>query len=250
MQPLNLWLQAALKHAGLQQQELAALLSDHLGRFIDPATMQKMTIGKRNIRADEMLAIEEITRYPIPSQNRNVRGPDANMTELLDIDPRGGAEAPGGEPRPGGLSVGQRQTGKRSKPVVLGGIARMNVTPRNRYLFPDAFVREHFHISGDNPALMLEVVGDAGSDPVNPYAPGSLLAGERIIVDVGDRHPMPAGIFACHDGVHFFVKNLEMVPGEKEQVRMFSRNPLYPSTVVPLKAIDIVGRVRCRIMWM
>lgn len=58
---LAVWLRDALKDRGLKQAEVARLLTDKLGRSIDRAAVNKMVKGTRNIAADELLALEEIT---------------------------------------------------------------------------------------------------------------------------------------------------------------------------------------------
>ncbi|GHE82047.1 hypothetical protein GCM10019059_44740 [Camelimonas fluminis] len=74
---LALWLKDALKHSGLSQVRLAAELTEKLGRSIDRAAVNKMLLTSpklkvkpRKISADEMLAIEEITGYPLPVEHR------------------------------------------------------------------------------------------------------------------------------------------------------------------------------------
>lgn len=66
---LETWIKEALAHASMPQAELARRLTTRLKRSIDRAAVQKMTIGKRAIAGDEMIAIEEITGYPAPLEN-------------------------------------------------------------------------------------------------------------------------------------------------------------------------------------
>lgn len=66
---LQEWARDALKHSGLSQAELARRLTAHLHRAIDRAAVNKMTLGKRAIAGDEMIAIEEITGFPAPLEN-------------------------------------------------------------------------------------------------------------------------------------------------------------------------------------
>ena len=67
------WVKAALEHADMSGAELARHLTERLGRSIDRAAVQKMQMtegtGKtkpRSVAADEMIAIAEITGYPMP----------------------------------------------------------------------------------------------------------------------------------------------------------------------------------------
>lgn len=57
------------------QAELARLLTDRLRRNIDRAAVSKMTKGERDVAADEMLAIEELTGLPVPSPNVPIKIP-------------------------------------------------------------------------------------------------------------------------------------------------------------------------------
>lgn len=68
------WVSQAAERIG-GQAELARLVSKHLRRTLDRAAINKMTLASRMIRADEMLAIEEITGLPIPSANAILKIP-------------------------------------------------------------------------------------------------------------------------------------------------------------------------------
>ena len=66
----------ALKFAGISQADLARQLTDKLGRSIDRAAVNKMVLTHpkkgqkpRKISADEMLAIEEITGFPLTAHS-------------------------------------------------------------------------------------------------------------------------------------------------------------------------------------
>jgi hypothetical protein len=50
------------------QAELARRMTDKLGRSIDRAAVNKMTKGTRDVSADEMLAVMQITGAPLPQQ--------------------------------------------------------------------------------------------------------------------------------------------------------------------------------------
>jgi hypothetical protein len=64
---LSEWLSRAM--AGkFSQAELARQLSERLGRSIDRAAVNKMVKGTRELSADELLAISDITGAPIPQK--------------------------------------------------------------------------------------------------------------------------------------------------------------------------------------
>jgi len=61
------WVVGALAHANnMSQADLARALTKRLRHTIDRAAVSKMTKGKRDVSAQEMLAIEEITGFPAP----------------------------------------------------------------------------------------------------------------------------------------------------------------------------------------
>ena len=64
---LEFWVIQALAHANISQAELARRLAGRLGRNIDRAAVNKMTTGKRAVAGDELVAIEDITKFPAPT---------------------------------------------------------------------------------------------------------------------------------------------------------------------------------------
>jgi transcriptional regulator with XRE-family HTH domain len=63
---LSKWLQDALAHARMSQAELARRLALKLGPSYERSKVNKMALGKRDIDGAELLAISEITRFPVP----------------------------------------------------------------------------------------------------------------------------------------------------------------------------------------
>jgi hypothetical protein len=70
---LSEWLRAALDKSGVGQAELARHLTKALGRSVDRAAVNKMTMGKRKITADEMVEIARYLDAPQPMQNVGLR---------------------------------------------------------------------------------------------------------------------------------------------------------------------------------
>lgn len=60
------WLKEALAAADMKQAELARRLSKKLGRTVDKAAVNKMTLETRDISGEELLAIADITGYALP----------------------------------------------------------------------------------------------------------------------------------------------------------------------------------------
>ncbi len=72
---LDLWVLEAIKRSGVSQAELARRLTDKLGRSVDRAAVNKMVKGQRDVAADEMLAIADVTGFPVPFASRAPTAP-------------------------------------------------------------------------------------------------------------------------------------------------------------------------------
>ncbi len=68
-EPLNEWLIEALQSSGMSQSALADQLNSKVVKAVDRSTINKMCLGKRAISAEELLAIADITGFPVPSDN-------------------------------------------------------------------------------------------------------------------------------------------------------------------------------------
>lgn len=55
-----------MQHAGINQPDLARELSEILGRSFDKTTIHKILKSKRQLKADEIVAISTITGFPVP----------------------------------------------------------------------------------------------------------------------------------------------------------------------------------------
>lgn len=65
------WVAAAMAHAdNMSQAELGRRLAGRLRTGFDRSKVQKMLADLREVSAEEMLAIEEITGYPAPAEAR------------------------------------------------------------------------------------------------------------------------------------------------------------------------------------
>ena len=68
---MDQWVREALQYSGITQAELGRRISALLGRTIDRAAVNKMTIpGGRQLNGDEMLVISKITGFPLPEVER------------------------------------------------------------------------------------------------------------------------------------------------------------------------------------
>ena len=66
------WVEAALLHRSISQAELAKELAQRLRVDFDRSKVNKIVLDKRQVSAEEMLAIEEITGFPAPAALRSV----------------------------------------------------------------------------------------------------------------------------------------------------------------------------------
>jgi len=118
---------------------------------------------------------------------------------------------------------------------------------RDRWSMPESFTRGELRMPPGG-AYVTEVYGDSGYDPSNPHAPGSVHAGDRVIIDTSDRRPSPPGLFAVYDGMGLVLKLVEIVRGsEPAKIRLSSRNPSYSAYEAVEGEAVIIGRVRGRI---
>lgn len=112
---------------------------------------------------------------------------------------------------------------------------------------PETFLRYEARIT-PGAANIVEIVGDSMFDPTNPMAMGTLLPGDRAIIDSRDCMPSPPGAFAVWDGFGIVVKMIEFVHGsDPPRLRLSSRNPAYQPYEVLVEEAKIIGRVRGRI---
>ena len=96
------------------------------------------------------------------------------------------------------------------------------------------------------PAHELRIITVMG-DSMEP----TLLPGQRILVDTGDRMPSPPGIFVVWDGLGLVVKRLQVVPhSEPPRVRIGSDNGKYEPYERSLAEAYIQGRVIGEWRWL
>ncbi len=70
-----------------------------------------------------------------------------------------------------------------------------------------------------------------------------LSSGDRLLIDLSRRVPVPPGIFVIWDGMGLVAKRIEHVPlSEPPRVRIKSVNPDYPGYERLAEEIRVVGR--------
>ena len=102
------------------------------------------------------------------------------------------------------------------------------------WLFADPLIRHEFRARPED-LRMITVDGDS-MEPV-------LSSGDRILIDVSLKVPVPPGIFVIWDGMGLVAKRIEHVPhSDPPKVVLKSLNPDYDSYERLAEEIRVVGR--------
>ena len=104
---------------------------------------------------------------------------------------------------------------------------------KDTWLFADPLIRHEFRARPED-LQMITVDGDS-MEPL-------LSSGDRILIDVSRRVPVPPGIFVIWDGMGLVAKRIEHVPNsEPSHVVLKSFNPEYASYERPAGEVRVVG---------
>lgn len=168
----------------------------------------------------------------VVSRSRSEKKDDSDFLRVPEIDVRGGA---GG----GGVVIEDYDH--------TGGEWAPKDAVRDNWGLPAAFLRHEARIRSGS-ANIIEISGDSMVDPAHPNATGTLMPGDRAILDTSDTTPSPPGSFAVWDGIGVVVKMVEVVHGsDPVRLRLSSRNPAYQTYEILMDEARIIGRVRGRI---
>lgn len=122
--------------------------------------------------------------------------------------------------------------------AALAGLAPPSAAggaPRDRWRLPPDYLRLVLGAAPEDAAI-LRVEGDA-------MAP-TLLAGDRVMVNLADRRPSPPGLFALWDGDGVIVRRLErLLDSAPPRVAVTADNTQHRSYEVAAAEIRILGRV-------
>jgi transcriptional regulator with XRE-family HTH domain len=106
---------------------------------------------------------------------------------------------------------------------------------RDTWSLPPAYLAGELRITSKR-ARIIEVRGDS----MEP----TLLSGDRVMIDVGDRGLSQEGVFALWDGDGVAVKRLERVrPSDPPSLRLISDNPRHRAVELTMEEVQIIGRV-------
>lgn len=125
--------------------------------------------------------------------------------------------------------------------TAAGAASHIDITTETgpaKWHFADAVFHQLSHTGRDN--LRLVTVRGESMSP-------DLEDGDTILIDMGQNHPRPSGIFVLDDGHGLVVKRLEFVPHKQEaRVRIISSNMNFVPYRRKFSEIRIIGRV----IWM
>ncbi|NGO63919.1 hypothetical protein G6N76_09545 [Rhizobium daejeonense] len=227
----------------MKYKDIAIALAEKIGNptkaakvvGVSQPTYRAWTLGGE-IKGDNLMSLLEAAEAHgiIKAENVRLIGGNTNTVALRELDTRAGA---GG----GGVDSSALVS-------IDNGVSIQEDAFRDGvWEMPSAFLNYELKVSASG-AIVAEVVGDSGYDPENSNAPGSLLPGDRVIIDSRDIRPSPPGPFAVFDGLGLVIKLVEVVRNsDPPRLRLSSRNPSYPPYEVTTEEAHIIGRVKGRI---
>lgn len=187
------------------------------------------------IKSDNLIKIMAAAeRLGVVVDAPSARTKNRSFIEVEEIDIRFGAGAGGLESQ-----LINRADGNT--------IIRADAIRDERWGLPAAFLQSGLRVNPKS-AVIAEVSGDSGYNPSDPNAPGSLMPGDRVIIDTSDIIPSPPGAFALWDGGGLVIKMVEVIYGsDPVRYALASRNPGYRVYEILQDEARIIGRVKGRI---
>jgi hypothetical protein len=80
------WVKKATEYAGISQADLSRRLHDYGLRTVDKSAVSKLVKGERGLTAHEMLAINAITKYPMPGAQSPSPHPTGEATPKESVE--------------------------------------------------------------------------------------------------------------------------------------------------------------------
>ncbi|MGH7075447.1 MAG: XRE family transcriptional regulator, partial [Stellaceae bacterium] len=166
-----------------------------------------------------------------PAELYALAGVDASGTHLLQSD--AGGEGSGRMMRIEELDI---------RASAGGGLTAEAGRVLDTWQIPTAIIRGY----STAPASDLRIITVMG-DSMEP----TLLPGQRVLIDTGDRKPSPPGIFVVWDGLGLVVKRVQALPhSEPPRVKITSDNGKYDPYERTLDEAYIQGRVIGQWRWL
>lgn len=111
-----------------------------------------------------------------------------------------------------------------------------------RWHVPPEFLRQRTKTD----FTMLKIVSVEGAAMMPEFQPG-----DRVMVDISDTVPTPAGTFVVWDGLGLSLRRCEVKPGSRpSKLVLGASNPDYESHEVPFRDNVIGGRVIAKWQWL
>ncbi len=105
---------------------------------------------------------------------------------------------------------------------------------KEMWFLADRLIRHEFRAKAEDLRMVT-----ADGDSMKPF----LSSGDRILIDVSQRVPVPPGLFVIWDGMGLVAKRIEHVPhSEPPKVVIKSLNPEYDSRECLYDEVRLVGR--------
>lgn len=237
------WMRAAMDHAGMSQTALAEAMTRRLRRNIDKAAVNEMLIEKpkrnqkvRAVKADEMIAIAEITGYPRPggehlSSEEVAAGMDG---EVVNLDPTAGEVT---TPFPDAIPqmAGRMGAGSTGEVIALNAGTMSTIEPvTDWWRIPPSVLRG---LTGTDPASVRVFPMDG--DSMEP----AILRTDIVFIDVRRQRVEPDGIWAVDYGLGRTLKRI-LVKGRGQNLRLVLRsdNQKYSDDEFSPDEVTIFGR--------
>lgn len=199
-----------LRRYGVPHDRIAATIKR------DRTAATKMLGGTRSVKAQELEPLKALlAEYEREAGDSEIARRDDNLQSLFDD----------------GLVIDYVPVDILPTYAGAGG-GGTGDAERRKALLPRKLVQE-LHAAPDD-LLVIEIRGTS----MEP----DFKQGDQIVVDKRDRNTRFGGPFAIFDGDTYILKNVERLPGEENQLRVFSSNAGFGEWIVPMDQVRIEGR--------
>lgn len=205
------WLKSQLDaHPGKSKAALARAIG------LDPPAVSKILAGKRQIKAQEYLAMRAFFGLPSDGERAALRG--------------------------GGTAAGQSAYVIAPLSPGMHDRADRQDEEAEPWIMPASLFENRTRAAPDK-IRIFAVHGDAMAPDLSP--------GEQVLVDLSDTTPSPPGLFVVSDGMGPIIRQCEYVPhSDPPEIRLSARNGKYAPYTVPLRKAAISGRVIAKLQWL
>lgn len=188
-----------------------------LARFLglEPPAISKILSGGRQIKAHEYVRMREF--FGVPERSGLGDGPRYDMPQdSFVISP---LKAEGlAEPKPF-----QGQT-------------------EDSWVMPASLMAQKTKASPEQ--IKIFSVEESAMNP-------DFISGEKVLVDLSDTKPSPAGVFILSDGLGHIIRRCEYIAHSKPAlIKISASSPQYETYERPLDEAGLIGRVIAKLQWL